>query len=85
MLGCRGKVQHANNVIHLIVEQVVDLTADLKSVSGLDAGFRLASGEAKHGGSGSDSREPKPITKPREMYLPDLHVDTLKLKARNFR
>jgi error-prone DNA polymerase len=86
MLGCRGKVQHANDVIHLIVEQVVDLTADLKTVSGLDAGFPLVPGrgdEAKHGGSGSDS-EPKPIPKPRDMYVPDLHIDTLKLKARNF-
>ena len=37
MLGCRGKVQSANGVIHLIVEQVVDLSADLKKISGLDA------------------------------------------------
>ena len=31
MLGCRGKVQSANGVIHLIVEQVRDLSADLKT------------------------------------------------------
>jgi DNA polymerase III alpha subunit len=37
VLGCRGKVQRASDVIHLIVEQLVDLTADLKTVSGLDA------------------------------------------------
>jgi hypothetical protein len=39
----------------LIVEQVVDLTADLRTVSGLDATFPLVPGrgdEAKHGGSG---------------------------------
>ena len=30
MMGCRGRVQCANNVIHLIVEHVVDLSADLK-------------------------------------------------------
>jgi len=87
MLGCRGKVQHANDVIHLIVEQVVDLTADLKAVSSLDAPFPLTAGrgdEAKHGGNGSDSREPKTITKPSDMYVPDLDIDTIKLKARNF-
>jgi hypothetical protein len=40
--------------------------------------------EAKHGGL--DSREPKvPISKPRDMYEPDLHIDTLKIRARNFR
>jgi error-prone DNA polymerase len=44
MLGCRGKVQNANNVIHLIVEQVVDLTADLKLVAGLDGEFPLPAG-----------------------------------------
>jgi hypothetical protein len=32
------------------------------------------------------SREPKPpIIKPRDMYVPDLPIDTLRLKARNFR
>jgi hypothetical protein len=41
--------------------------------------------EAKHGGHGPDSRDPLPITKPRDMYEPDLHIDTIKLKARNFR
>jgi error-prone DNA polymerase len=42
--------------------------------------------EAKHGGSGLDSREPKlPTIRPRDIYVPDLHIDTLKVKARNFR
>jgi error-prone DNA polymerase len=88
MLGCRGKVQRASGVIHLIVESVSDLTADLKRVSGLDAAFPLVAGrsnEARHGG-GSDSREGKPLQpKPRDIYVPDLHIDTLKLKSRNFR
>jgi error-prone DNA polymerase len=89
MLGCRGKVQKANGVIHLIVEEVYDLTADLRTVSGLDRNFPLTSGrgdEAKGGGSGPESREPKPpLIKPRDMYVPDLHIDTLKVKSRNFR
>ena len=88
MLGCRGKVQNANNVIHLIVEQVVDLTGDLKRISGLDGEFPLPAGrgdEARHGGSGPDSREPKQtVPTPRDIYVPDLHIDTLKVKARNF-
>jgi error-prone DNA polymerase len=89
MLGCRGKVQSANGVIHLIVEYLSDLTADLKWVSGCEAPFPLLPGrgdEAKHGGSGLDGREPKPpVSKSRDMYVPDLHIDTLKLKARNFK
>jgi hypothetical protein len=37
------------------------------------------------GGSGPDSRDSRPIAKPRDMYQPNLLIDTLKLKARNFR
>jgi error-prone DNA polymerase len=89
MLGVRGRVQSANNVIHLVVEEVRDLTPDLRAVSGLDSPFPLPAGrgdEAKHGGGGTDSRERKaPIIRPRDMYEPDLHIDTLKVKARNFR
>jgi error-prone DNA polymerase len=88
MMGCRGKVQHESGVIHLIVEQVSDLSSELKRISGLDAVFPLVPGrgnEARHGGHGPDSRDPRPITRPRDMYEPDLHIDTLKLKARNFR
>ena len=88
MMGCRGKVQHESGVIHLIVEHVSDLSSELKRISGLDAAFPLVPGrgdEARHGSHGPDRRDPRPITRPRDMYEPDLHIDTLKLKARNFR
>jgi error-prone DNA polymerase len=88
MLGCYGRVQHASDVTHLIVEQVRDLSVNLRRVSGLDNAFRLAAGrgdEARHGGHGLDSREPRaPPIKPRDMYEPDLHIETLKIRARNF-
>ena len=88
VMGCRGKVQHESDVIHLIVEEVSDLSSELKRISGLDAAFPLVPGrgdEARHGGHGPDSRDPTPITRPRDRYEPDLHIDTLMLKARNFR
>ena len=88
MLGCRGRVQSANGVIHLIVESVRDLSAHLKTVSGLATAFPQSAGrgdDAKHGGSGLDNREPKPPVRPRDIYEPDLHIDTLKVRARNFR
>ena len=62
MLGCRGRVQHASGVTHLIVEQVSDLSAELRRVSGIDGGFPVTAGrgdDAKRGGSGEDSRDPK--------------------------
>ena len=33
----------------------------------------------------STAASPSPPIKPRDMYEPDLHIDTLKVKARNFR
>jgi error-prone DNA polymerase len=88
MLGCRGKVQHESGVIHLVVEHAQDMTDELKLVSGLDGLFPLVYGrgdEASRGG-GSDTREAQALPpKPRDIYVPDLHIDTLKVKARNFR
>src|SRR4051812_35899031 len=81
MFGLHGCVQHASDVIHLIVHEVVDLTPVLKALAELDGPFPLPSGrgdEAKGGGSGPGSRDPKPqIIKPRDIYEPDLHIDTL--------
>jgi error-prone DNA polymerase len=88
MLGCRGKVQRASDVIHLVVEHVIDLTADLKTVSGLDAPFPLVSGrgdEARHGGNGTDNSELRPTANPRDIYIRDLQTDGLIVKSRNFR
>ncbi len=88
MLGCRGRVQHASGVTHLIVEQVSDLSSELRRVSGIDGAFPVNGGrgdDAKRGGSGDDSRDPKPIVRPRDMYEPDMHIESLKVRARNFR
>jgi error-prone DNA polymerase len=89
MLGCRGSAQHESCVIHLIVEYVRDMSAELKQVAGLDAPFPLVPSrgdEARDGGHGPESREPKRLpVRPRDIYEPDLHIDTLKVKARNFR
>lgn len=55
----------------------------------VDTAFLLPTGrgdEAKAGGSAPDSREPKqPIANPHNMYTPYLHIEMLKVKARNFR
>ncbi|WP_426233434.1 hypothetical protein [Pararhizobium sp. DWP3-4] len=51
--------------------------------------FRVPTGrgdEFAHGSPGSpDSRErPTMGVKAREIYIPDLHIDTVKVKSRNF-
>jgi error-prone DNA polymerase len=90
MLACRGKVQAANGVIHVIAEHLMDQSGLLRRVGGSDEAFVLPAGrgdEAVHGGgAGVDSRDTKVLKHAaRDIFVPDLHIDTLNVKARNFR
>jgi len=84
MMAINGRIQREGEVGHLIAQQLFDLTGDLSSLSERDEAFRLPTGrgdEFAHGSPGSpDSRE-RP---PRDIFIPDLHIDTLKVKSRNF-
>jgi len=85
MTVCRGRVQCASGVTHTIAEHLIDQT--LKSFGGCNEAFTLPAGrgdQARHPG-GPDPREAIPIRKVRDIYVPDLHIDTLSVKARNFR
>jgi error-prone DNA polymerase len=87
MMVCRGKVQKASGVTHLIAEYLIDQTDLLNSVGGCNETFTLPAGrgdEARHPG-GADPRGNVPIKKIRDIYIADLHMDTLSVKARNFR
>jgi error-prone DNA polymerase len=86
MMACRGKVQKASGVTHLIAEYLIDQSDMLRQISGME--FTLPAGrgdEARHGGSGLDPRETQALRKARDIYVPDLPIDSLKLKARDFR
>ena len=86
MMACRGRVQCASGVIHLVAEHLIDQTELLNSVGGRDASFTLPAGrgdQARHPG-GPDPHEAVPIKKVRDIYIPDLHIDRLNVKARNF-
>ncbi len=87
MMVCRGRVQCASGVIHLIAEHLIDQTDLLNSVGGCNEVFTPSAGrgdEARHPG-GADPRGDVPIKKVRDIYIPDLHIDTMNIKARNFR
>ena len=90
MLACRGKVQAANGVIHVVAEHLMDQSDLLRRVGGSDEAFVIPAGrgdEAVHGGgAGVDSRDAKALKHAaRDIFIPDLHIDTLNVKARNFR
>jgi error-prone DNA polymerase len=85
MIGCRGKVQREGDVIHLIAEHLIDLTDLLNSVGSRDETFPLRHGrgdEMKHGG-GPDQRGLG--RKARDMFLPDLRIEGIKVRTRDFR
>lgn len=67
---------------------ILDLTSDLSGLADRDAEFRLPTGrgdEFAHGTPGTpDSRDKAPASKLRDIFIPDLRIDTLKVKARNF-
>jgi error-prone DNA polymerase len=86
MMSVFGRVQREGEVVHIIVHRLTDLSDQLAKIGERETPFRLPHGrgdEAKNGG-GPDPRE-KLGRKPRDIYVPDLHIDTLKLKTRDFR
>lgn len=88
MMAVRGRIQREGDVVHLVAQRITDLSADLASVGSRDAAFPLPHGrgdEARNGGSGPDPRElPPKGLRTRDIYIPDLHIDTIKVKSRDF-
>jgi error-prone DNA polymerase len=89
MFAVRGRIQREGEVVHLVAHQLTDLSAELASVGSRDAAFPLPHGrgdEFHHGSPGLDPRTLPPRgPKPRDIYIPDLHIDTIKVKPRDFR
>ena len=89
MMAINGRIQREGDVVHLVAQQLFDLSTDLSRLAERDGGFRPPTGrgdEFGHGSPGSpDSRErPVPGVRPRDLFVPDLHIDTPKIKSRNF-
>jgi error-prone DNA polymerase len=86
MIAVQGRIQREGEVVHLVANQLTDLSADLAGVGDRDDGFLLPHGrgdEFHHGSPGIDPRSLPP--KPRDIYVPDLHIDSIKVKTRDFR
>ncbi len=89
MMAVHGRIQREGEVVHLIAHHLTDLSGALASVAGRYAVFPLPHGrgdELHHGGSGLDLCSPPPKgLKVRDVHIPDLHIDTIKMKTREFR
>ncbi|NTF10770.1 DNA polymerase III subunit alpha [Agrobacterium rubi] len=89
MMAINGRIQREGEVVHLVAQQLFDLSADLSGLADMDVVFKAPSGrgdEFAHGSAGGgDSRDrQKPVPEARDIFVRDLHIDTLKLKSRNF-
>jgi error-prone DNA polymerase len=88
MIAARGRVQRQGDVVHVVVEHLVDLSHLLRQVGARNEAFPFRTGrgdEARHGG-GPDRRDEGLGPPPRDIYVPDLHIRSgIKVKARDFR
>jgi len=89
MLGVRGRIQREGEVVHLVAQRLTDLSAELSGVGQLHRPFPLPHGrgdEFHHGSPTPDPRDlPPKGLRTRDIYIPDLHLDTIKVKTRDFR
>ncbi|QND19243.1 error-prone DNA polymerase [Rhizobium leguminosarum bv. viciae] len=88
MIAINGRIQREGDVVHLVAQQVFDLSGDLSRLADHDAEFRLPAGrgdEFAHGTPGApDSRDRVAAATARDIFIPGLHIDQLKVKSRNF-
>ena len=89
MLAVAGRVQREGEVVHLVANSLTDLSASLATIGDRDSVFPPPHGrgdEFHRGGPGVDPRErPQPGAKSRDNYVEDRRLDTIKVKARDFR
>jgi error-prone DNA polymerase len=86
MMAVYGRIQREGEVVHLIAHRLTDLSPELASVGERDAGSPVPQGrgdQARTGG-GPDPRETLG-RRPREIYVPDVQSDRIKVKTRDFR
>ena len=89
MLGVDGRIQREGEVVHIVAYRLHDLSNALASVGDRDAAFPLPHGqgdELHHAGPGPHPRDLLPgAPKPRDIYIPDLSLQAIKVRTRDFR
>jgi len=89
MIGVKGRIQREGEVVHLVAHRITDLSSELASIGQRDAAFPLPHGrgdEFHHGSSTPDPRgQPPKVSRTRDMYVRDLHIDAIRVRTRDFR
>jgi error-prone DNA polymerase len=82
MMTIHGRIQREGEVVHLVAHWVTDLSSALASVGDRDVTFPLPHGR---GDELYHDRPSLPPTAPEPSVIPDLHIDSIKTKTRDFR
>ena len=89
MMAVQGRIQREGEVVHLVVQRVTDLSAELASVGEREAESPLPHGrddQIRQGGSDPDQRAvPHRAFRARDLVDPHRHLSGLKVKTRDFR
>jgi error-prone DNA polymerase len=89
MLGVDGRIQREGDVVHLVAQQLTDLSESLASIGNRELAFLPTHGRGDalhHGGLALNPRDRTANgLKTRDIDVPDLHLDAIKVKARDFR
>ena len=89
MIGVQGRIQREGEVVHFVVHRIEDMSKELSSVGARGTVFPLPHGrgdEFHRGSPAPDPRSPAPDgPRPRDMFVRDLHLDTIRVKGRDFR
>jgi error-prone DNA polymerase len=89
MMAIHGRIQREGEVVHLVAHRVTDLSNALANIGSRDTNFPSPHGrghEVRHGNPSHDplSLPPKGL-KTRDSLIPDILIDTIKMKTRDFR
>ncbi|PNE12817.1 MAG: error-prone DNA polymerase [Beijerinckiaceae bacterium] len=89
MMAVNGRIQREGEVVHLVAQHLTDLSPALASVGDRDVTFPLPHGHGDkfhHGSPGLDLRSlPPGAPEPRDIHIPNLDIDMIKVKIRDFR
>jgi error-prone DNA polymerase len=85
MFAVRGRIQREGDVVHLVAHHLTDMSETLAGIGRRDAPFPLPHGRGDEFHHGSPTPDPRGAARPRDVYIPDLHIDRLRVQAKNFR
>ncbi|MBX5193635.1 error-prone DNA polymerase [Rhizobium sp. NZLR3b] len=73
MMAINGRIQREGEVVHLVAQQLFDLSGDLSALADRDEAFKLPTGrgdEFAHGSPGSPDARDRAAVKTRDIYVP---------------